>query len=1099
MDQEAGSPPATNPEEPTVASVLGVKGQLRFHPHGSTQKAHVVLRQVELSEESDDEGDSSVVYFSLFAQKRIEVKPGKEILLAVASPDGKLLEAPVVFAGKVSGEDEPEPSTCLQPNRIEPSSKAKSPILPPKLRKPWQETRIAEAVTHHGQLQRTYASVEIQTEPIRIPDEPVHPLTAATATIPKATSVQTEQSQAISAATTFTSTARAERRDSPPQRARSLSPMELDSRSSTPASSPPPVPEAEAQSTSRFKSTSFSPPGLSITMPPERDLPHVKASSATERRAPHTPPQMSPDSDSPPGLSLPPLSGQPTTWATGLLITSPSVASSREHIEQSPSTTTTLVSSPPVSADKTGTVLKAGPGSIEIVQRSESPAAPYVPKRKTVPNPFVRGGVLTDFVGSAPPGKKSVSQDTSSAHSPPLPTPTRMEPIPIPIDSIPPPPTAPVPPVPPPPKAPTERPATPPPPPGPAPSPPRSPQHGWSELSPPSSPASSSKVKMEDVPSLSSVTQTSPGISLAQFVNRLGPPPPRPSRFGGPLVPQTPYPPPLPDLRKFQSGGGPGESQEPAPDYRSLAFVGEGSFSNPLNIKPSGANKWKANGPLPPQLSTAAPGKANGPKKPLNIGNGWPHSRGGGGGGRGRRQNGGFAPGPNGQGMYPAGPGQMNGAPFDQGWGAYGPGNGMPTEGQSGRGPRRLRVRARFSSEEMNGMHDSGDYVASSPISSSNPGDSPTSARSPPGIFASTETPQDDVGSPGRGVKRAASPTPDTPAAMRTKTFNWPISNALHSVKLKGDDDVGVRSITYSSDGNLFAVGSNDKSVRIWNNKTRTEIAKLAHNMQIASVAWMDRDSGVVTLGENGIVSTWTRSAANKWQWAKILNAGGKGDDMPCCLAFHRDRMAIGYPRSGIKVWLFTKGTWTPQRSIVRQNVTTIRFVEDGEALIGGTTDGVLWHCQVPNGTLRASAFLRSKVVTLDVDPRGMHALAAQAGSCYLVNITQEGHGNVEQAYSSKDADVQSSAAYDFGALFAARGAALLFGSMHGCVMVWDRASGAIVHGLNHGEDHSIQAIASFDGNVAFEGYVLTGTRQGQLAWFAQPAVDGSGNRNGAQ
>ena len=53
-----------------------------------------------------------------------------------------------------------------------------------------------------------------------------------------------------------------------------------------------------------------------------------------------------------------------------------------------------------------------------------------------------------------------------------------------------------------------------------------------------------------------------------------------------------------------------------------------------------------------------------------------------------------------------------------------------------------------------------------------------------------------------------------------------------------------------------------DKSVRIWSNKTRTEVAKLAHNMQITDVAWMDRDAGVVTLGENGIVSTWTRSVS---------------------------------------------------------------------------------------------------------------------------------------------------------------------------------------------------------------------------------------------
>jgi hypothetical protein len=103
--------------------------------------------------------------------------------------------------------------------------------------------------------------------------------------------------------------------------------------------------------------------------------------------------------------------------------------------------------------------------------------------------------------------------------------------------------------------------------------------------------------------------------------------------------------------------------------------------------------------------------------------------------------------------------------------------------------------------------------------------------------------------------------------------------------------------------------------------------------------------------------------ATNKWQWAKILDASGdkRGEDGPSCLSFHRDRLAIAYPRTGVKVWIFVKGklerkkpinlahpigiagTWIPQRSIVRQNVTTIKFVEDGDALIGGTTDGVLW------------------------------------------------------------------------------------------------------------------------------------------------------------
>ena len=49
--------------------------------------------------------------------------------------------------------------------------------------------------------------------------------------------------------------------------------------------------------------------------------------------------------------------------------------------------------------------------------------------------------------------------------------------------------------------------------------------------------------------------------------------------------------------------------------------------------------------------------------------------------------------------------------------------------------------------------------------------------------------------------------------------------------------------------------------------------------------------------------------AGNKWQWAKILDASDrKADDSPSCLAFWRDRIAIGYPKSGVKVWLFIQG-----------------------------------------------------------------------------------------------------------------------------------------------------------------------------------------------
>ncbi|KAI9511357.1 hypothetical protein F5148DRAFT_962212, partial [Russula earlei] len=61
---------------PTAASILGIKTPLRFRPHGSSQKAHVVLRRVDPESDSEGEGEAKgAVQFSLFAYKRIEVKP----------------------------------------------------------------------------------------------------------------------------------------------------------------------------------------------------------------------------------------------------------------------------------------------------------------------------------------------------------------------------------------------------------------------------------------------------------------------------------------------------------------------------------------------------------------------------------------------------------------------------------------------------------------------------------------------------------------------------------------------------------------------------------------------------------------------------------------------------------------------------------------------------------------------------------------------------------------------------------------------------------------------------------------------------------------
>lgn len=95
----------------------------------------------------------------------------------------------------------------------------------------------------------------------------------------------------------------------------------------------------------------------------------------------------------------------------------------------------------------------------------------------------------------------------------------------------------------------------------------------------------------------------------------------------------------------------------------------------------------------------------------------------------------------------------------------------------------------------------------------------------------------------------------------------------------------------------------------------------------------------------------------------------------------------------------------------------------------------------------------RSYRYALDTDPKSSHALASQIGGrCHLISISQDDKGKVEQVYATQDPELENIALYEFGGLFTNKARYLLFGVVKGCLMVWDRQSGDIVHGLNHGE-----------------------------------------------
>ena len=53
-----------------------------------------------------------------------------------------------------------------------------------------------------------------------------------------------------------------------------------------------------------------------------------------------------------------------------------------------------------------------------------------------------------------------------------------------------------------------------------------------------------------------------------------------------------------------------------------------------------------------------------------------------------------------------------------------------------------------------------------------------------------------------------------------------------------------------------------DKTIRIWDNQARAEMARLSHNARVTNVLWLENDAGVVSLGEDGMVSKWARTVS---------------------------------------------------------------------------------------------------------------------------------------------------------------------------------------------------------------------------------------------
>ncbi len=196
------------------------------------------------------------------------------------------------------------------------------------------------------------------------------------------------------------------------ERERSLTPMELSSAASSPVLSPHVAPPDHAlPNAEKTTSSPWSPPGLFLTTtsaltPPTSDV-HI------------SPMQLSPDSGDPPGLSLsffPSTSPQPSVAAE-----EPPALPVKRAQDHVPDEDFNRVPGADVAAFAAEQARASESLSDHIPKDPGSSAptpAPYKPKRKPVPNPFVSGGFVTDFVSVTPQKSlKSLPEETQKVQA----------------------------------------------------------------------------------------------------------------------------------------------------------------------------------------------------------------------------------------------------------------------------------------------------------------------------------------------------------------------------------------------------------------------------------------------------------------------------------------------------------------------------------------------------------------------------------------------------------------------------------------------------------------------------------------------------------
>ncbi len=172
-------------------------------------------------------------------------------------------------------------------------------------------------------------------------------------------------------------------------------------------------------------------------------------------------------------------------------------------------------------------------------------------------------------------------------------------------------------------------------------------------------------------------------------------------------------------------------------------------------------------------------------------------------------------------------------------------------------------------------------------------------------------------------------------------------TNDTNFIPLSGHTN-DVRSVTYSPDGSKIASGSFDKTIRIWDVKTKSEIKTLkGHTLYVNCVSYSPDGTKIASASSDKTIKIWDANTG-----AEIKTLKGHTDWIyGVCFSPDGTKIASGSSDKMIKIWDVSTGTEIKNLTGHNDWVYSVSFCPDGNTLASSSEDNTIKLWDVNTGS----------------------------------------------------------------------------------------------------------------------------------------------------